>query len=139
MAADLGISDRVVFTGYYGDLPGALRAMDLFVLASILDEGFPTCLLEAQAAGLPVIATNRGGAGETLQASVTGVLVPSKDSPALAKAMADLVSHPEQGREMGRQAAAWIRDQFTLDNMVAGVTSAYDEALEHYQNHANRH
>jgi glycosyltransferase involved in cell wall biosynthesis len=138
-AKDLAIADRVIFTGYYDDLPGALRAMDLFVLPSILDEGFPTCLLEAQAAGLPVIATNRGGTGETMQESVTGVLVPPKNSAALAKAMADLVLHPERRRAMAQEAAAWIRSEFTLDTMVAGVTNAYDEALENHKNHANRH
>ena len=73
---DLGLSERVRFTGYYEDLPGALRAMDIFVQPSIDHEGFPTSVLEAQAAGLPVIASDIGGTHETLDVGTTGILVP---------------------------------------------------------------
>lgn len=131
-AAEAGVGDRIVLTGYYADLPGALRTMDVFALPTVLDEGFPTVSLEAQAMGLPVVATNRGGTFETMREGETGLLVPAGDGAALASAIGDLIGHRERLEAMGAAARTWVRSQFTLEAMVAAVGETYEEAAEVY-------
>lgn len=132
-AREIGVADRVIFTGFYEDLPGALRAMDVFAQPSILEEGFPTSVLEAQVAGLPVVASHIGGTHETLDVGKTGLLVPPKDAPALAAALKDLANDPERRRAMGRAAREWIERSFTLEDMVRKVKDTYLEAWDEYQ------
>jgi len=128
-----GISGRVHFTGFYDDLAGALRAMDLFAQPSILDEGFPTAVLEAQLAGLPVIASDVGGTSETMDVGKTGLLVPPRNVDKLAEAIRSLVDHPERIQAMGAAGPDWIRKSFTLDNMVQKVSEVYEKALAEYR------
>lgn len=132
-AVELGIQDRVVFTGFCEDLPGALAAMDVFALPSILEEGFPTAVLEAQAAGLPVIATDKGGTRETIDVGQTGLLVPPKDAASLAGAIAELAQDVPRRKAMAQAAPEWIAGSFTLDDMIAQVAATYDEALAEWQ------
>src|SRR5207247_1768501 len=82
-ARRLGIGDRVVFLGLRRDVPMVLAALDLFVQPSIY-EGFGLSLLEAMAAGLPVVASRVGGIPELIEDGRTGLLVPPQDSMALA-------------------------------------------------------
>ncbi len=129
----LGLESRVHFTGFYDDLPGALRAMDIFVQPSILDEGFPTSVLEAQLAGLPVIATDVGGTGETMDLDVTGLLVPPRNVDALTDAIRSLAQDPERRKAMGAAGPEWILNSFTLDNMIAQVAEVYERAYAEYR------
>jgi glycosyltransferase involved in cell wall biosynthesis len=128
----LGIADRVLFTGYYEDLPAALKAMDVFTLPSVLDEGFPTALLEAQAAGLPVVASNVGGTHETLSVDETGLLVPKRDARALAEALARLLDDAEIRRQMGAAARDFVTRSFTTDRMMAQIAETYEDALAEF-------
>jgi len=132
-AAQRGIADRVHFTGFYDDIPSALDAMDVFVQPSILDEGFPTSVLEAQVAGLPVIASDVGGTCETMDVGKTGLLVPPKDTDALTEALRGLVAGGDRRRDMGKAAGEWIRSSFTLEKMVELNCAAYEEAVQEYQ------
>jgi len=133
LAEKLGIQERVIFTGYVDDLAGTLKAMDIFALTSILEEGFPTVALEAQAMGLPVVATDMGGTRETLNAGKTGFLVPRKDVQALMSALGQLLASPPLREAMGQAGKAWLRSQFTLESMIAQVSAVYEEALAaHY-------
>ena len=134
-----GIADRVRFTGFYDDVPGAIAAMDIFALPSILDEGFPTVALEAQLLGVPVIASNRGGTRETLDVPQTGLLVPPKDAYALALAIEALAQDPARRRAMGEAATTWIMSSFTLSDMINQVTQTYEEVVtEFHRTHENR-
>ncbi len=133
-AARCGLKDRVLFTGYYEDLPGALRAMDVFVQPSILDEGLPTSILEAQALGVPVIASNVGGVSESLEEGRTGLLVPRRDVRALRGALAALLADPERRRAMGEAGRALAARKFRIDRMIAEVAAIYEEALEAWGN-----
>jgi glycosyltransferase involved in cell wall biosynthesis len=126
----LGLTNRVTFTGFFDDLPGALAAMDLLAQPSVKEEGFPTALLEAQAAGLPVVASDIGGVKETIDVKRTGLLVPPGDTAALADVLANLADAPEKREAMGEAAATWIRGTFTLDHMIAQVCDTYDEAID---------
>lgn len=132
-ARALGISDRVNFTGFFEDLPGALRAMDLFAQPSIDHEGFPTAVLEAQAAGLPVIASDIGGTHETMDRGRTGLLVPPGDSRALADAICSLLVDPTRRAAMAAAARPWIEASFTLQNMLDQMGTMYDEAIDLYR------
>lgn len=132
LAQLLNIEDKVIFTGFYNDLPGALRAMDIFAQPSILDEGFPTSVLEAQAAGLPVVASDIGGTHETIDVGVTGLLTPPKDAEALAKTIRELVADPARRATMAAAAPLWIERSFTLQQMIEQISATYHEAYEFY-------
>jgi glycosyltransferase involved in cell wall biosynthesis len=132
-AAQLGLRDRVVFTGFHADLPGALRAMDIFTQPSIDAEGFPTAVLEAQGAGLPVVVSDIGGTVETIDPNRTGLLVPPADEPALAAALRGLIEEPDRRRAMAANARPWIESQFTLSDMMRQMTATYYEAIEAYR------
>lgn len=132
-ARALGVGERVVFAGFYDDIPGALRAMDIFAQPSIDHEGFPTSVLEAQAAGLPVIASDIGGTVETMAPGVTGVLVPPADVAALAGAIDALCRDPARRAAMAAAAGPWIASQFTLEDMIRQMTELYHEAIAEYR------
>jgi glycosyltransferase involved in cell wall biosynthesis len=129
-AKALGIADRVIFTGFFDDLPGALRAMDIFAQPSIDHEGFPTAVLEAQAARLPVIASDIGGTHETMDRGRTGLLVPPGDARALAEAMRGLLDDPTRRAAMAAAARPWIEASFTLQSMLDQMGAMYHEAID---------
>lgn len=132
-ARALGLAERTVFTGFYDDIPGALRAMDVFAQPSVDHEGFPTAVLEAQGAGLPVIASDIGGTHETMDAGATGLLVPPADEAALARALDQLASDAERRARMAAAARAWIASRFTLADMIAQMTALYHETIAEHQ------
>jgi len=129
-AKALGLADRIHFTGFYEDLAGALRAMDLFAQPSIDHEGFPTALLEAQAAGLPVIASDIGGTRETFAENRTGLLVPPGDAAALGETLAALYRDTDRRRAMAAAARPFIERRFTLPDMIARISALYEDAVE---------
>ncbi len=132
-AAHLGISKHVTFPGFVDDLPSALAAMDIFAQPSVLEEGFPTSVLEAQVAGLPVVASDIGGTKETMDVDATGLLARPGDAGSLAEALEQLVRNPERRRAMGAAAPDWIERSFTLEHMIRQVADTYEEAIEAYQ------
>lgn len=95
-----GLASRIVATGFVEEVEQALAAMDVFVLPSYR-EGMPRTILEAMASGKPVVATNIRGCREEVVHGVTGLLVPVKDSRALAQAIVQVLSDPEAARRMG--------------------------------------
>lgn len=127
-ARHLGIIDAVRFAGFVRDSREAYAAMDVFALPSVLPEGLPTSSLEAQAAGLPVIASDIGGTADTIQIGRTGELVAPGDSRALATTLAAILDEPERRAQMGRAARAWIEKEFTMANMIDQVATIYGEA-----------
>lgn len=132
-ARRLGIADRVVFTGFYDNLPGAYAAMDIFALPSIMEEGFPTSSCEAQVAGLPVIASDIGGTKETIDVGATGLLARPGDAADLAEKIRTLVKDTATRRAMAAAARPWIENHFTLQDMLAKVGDTYQEALDMYR------
>ena len=129
----LGLDGRVTFTGYHADLPGALRAMDIFAQPSVDQEGFPTAVLEAQAAGLPVVASDIGGTHETLDVGRTGLLTPPGDDVVLAGALRDLIRDSQRRAAMAAAGRPWIESRFTLPGMMTRMTETYHEALGAYR------
>ncbi|HVS10696.1 MAG TPA: glycosyltransferase family 4 protein [Planctomycetota bacterium] len=110
--------DAVRFLGLRDDLPALLEGCDLVVLPSRSD-AYPTALLEAAAAGRPVVATRAGGAEEIVQHGRTGLLVPPGDAPALANAVAELLGAPERARGFGVAARRLAAERFDLDLQIS--------------------
>jgi glycosyltransferase involved in cell wall biosynthesis len=120
-AARLGIGSRVHFLGSVDDIPSLLRASDLFLLASRW-EGTPMAVMEAQAAGLPVVATAVGGIPELVEEGETGLLVPPDDPAAFAGAIRALALDAELRGLFARQAregSARFRAQAMVDAYAA--------------------
>ena len=106
---ELGLAGRVHFLGQRRDIPDLLSALDIFVLPSH-SEGVSLALLEAMAAGLPVIATAVGGLPEVVTDGENGLLIPPKDPEALAQALARLLADPALAKKLGENARrTWKR------------------------------
>lgn len=125
----LCLQDIVRFTGFCDDLPAAFAAMDIFAQPSVQQEGLPTAILEAQAAGLPVIASDIGGVSESVHG---GLLVPPGDASVLADAIESWVVDAGSRRSIGEAAKAFVEESFSLESMVRRVAETYEEAIEHY-------
>lgn len=124
--ARLGLTPVVRFLGTRRDVPQILRALDLFVQPSLW-EGIPLTLLEAMGAGLPVVSTRVGRAGEVIRDGENGRLVPPGDSQALAQAILELYQHPEWRRDWAAQARRTIADHYSLDSMLRQFADLYRE------------
>jgi len=121
--ARLGLGDRFVLLGARDDVPRILAAGDLFVLASSY-EGYPVAVMEALAAGLPVVATGVPGIADAVRDGVEGVLVPAGDATALAEAVVCLVDDP--ARRASFAAAAGRRGQeFGVDRVARLLEDRY--------------
>lgn len=120
---DMGLSDRVTFAGYREDVPEVLSALDIFVLSSLV-EPFGTVVIEAMAAGKPVVATRTRGPAEMLADGVTGVFVPPGDAVAMASAIRSLVADPARARAMGEAAKTDVARRFSLAAMMEGMDAA---------------
>ncbi len=123
LAASLGVSDRVHFLGRRNDVPLLLMAMDLYVMASH-EEGFSNALLEAMAAGLPIVATDVGGNREALGDGVAGILVPPHAALALALAINTLLADEAQRARLAAQAKARAL-QYNVAAMVDAHIALY--------------
>jgi L-malate glycosyltransferase len=129
LAEQLGIRDRVIFTGLRTDVPCLLACAAVSVMPS-LNEALPNVLLESMAAGAPVVATRVGGTPEAVQDGVTGLLVPPGDPVALARAIDRLLSNPELASTLGQSGRHIVRRHFSLDQMVQATERLYYTLLE---------
>jgi glycogen synthase len=113
-AAQLGLSDRIVFKGWARreDLPQMYRNADIFLLPS-REEGMANVLMEAMCAGLPAIATRIAGSSEAVVEDETGLLVPSENPPALARAIETLIKDPALRARMGRAGRARVERTYS--------------------------
>ncbi len=128
LARTLGIGKSVTFAGQRQDVPDCLAAMDVFVLPS-LNEGMGRALVEAMAAGRPVVATRVGGIPAIIEDRATGLLVPPQDSDALAGALAELLRDPARAKEIGMAGSAAIGKRFGATDMVRAIEAVYAQAL----------
>lgn len=127
--AELGLSDSVRFVGSRDDVASLLKVMSVFVLAST-SEGSPNAVLEAMAAGLPVVATEVGGVPEMVSNGRTGVLVPAKDPEAMAAALAGLLDDGERAAAMGRAAREAVEREHDLELVVRRTQDVFESELE---------
>ncbi len=114
----LGIQARVHLPGFRRDVPNLLADLDVYVQPSRF-EGMPNAVLEAMAAGCPVIASAVDGNCELIGSDKTGWLVPAEDSRALAACISAATSNPEDAKRKGSAAKLEISTTYTLDQMIA--------------------
>ncbi len=126
--AGLGLEGRAILLGERNDVPALMQAFDAFVLSSY-SEGLSITLLEAMAAGLPVVATRVGGNGEIVRDGDTGVLVAPRDPAALAGAMRTVLADAGRAAAMGARGRERVRDQFSERAMVARYQDLYEQLL----------
>jgi glycosyltransferase involved in cell wall biosynthesis len=124
----LRLSDSVIFTGTRRDVPEILALLDVFVLPSLW-EGLPIALLEAMAAGLPVVATRVGGVPEVVVDGETGLLVPPRDPDALSEAILTLLQDPDLRQKMGQAGQERVREYFSVERMVEETEALYERLL----------
>jgi glycosyltransferase involved in cell wall biosynthesis len=123
LAADLGVTSVVRFLGHRDDARDWLAGCDVYVNCSI-SEGVSLTILEAMAAGLPVVATRVGGTPEVVDDSC-GLLIPARDTEGLAAALLVLARDPGRRQALGRAARARVETRFTLDRMVDEYKRVY--------------
>jgi glycosyltransferase involved in cell wall biosynthesis len=128
LAGGLGVAGRVHWVGHRRNVPHLLPAFDLFVQPS-LHEGLPNTILEAMAAGLPVVATAVGGTPEVVVDGVTGLLVPPRDPDALAQAIVRLLYTPDLRCRMGQAGRERVAQYFTVERMVEQTERLYERLL----------
>jgi L-malate glycosyltransferase len=127
-AAALGVASDVRFTGTLDDVRPALAAMDVFVLPS-REEGMSNALMEAMAAGRPIVASDVGGNGEVLDGGQLGVLVPPDDALALADAVGALLDDGPRAAALATAARDVVTARFGARAMVAALESFYEQRL----------
>jgi glycosyltransferase involved in cell wall biosynthesis len=132
-AARLGAGDRVHLLGDRNDAALVPAGFDVAVLAS-LHEGLPNAVMEAMAAGAPVVATAVGGTTELILDGATGFLVPPADADALARRILDALRNPEWSARMAAQGRRRVLSQFGMRRMVESVEQLYDELVEQLHN-----
>jgi glycosyltransferase involved in cell wall biosynthesis len=128
LAAQLGIADFVQFQGCVQDVTPYLRGADVFVFPSRY-EGLPLALMEAMAAGLPVVASAVPGNTDLVQDNVTGLLVSPGDPIALSAAIARVLTDAELADSLGMAARSYVASRFDVNMMVYRTADVYRHAL----------
>lgn len=125
-AEELGLNGSVRFLGMREDVQRWIAACDVIALASTR-EGLPMVVLEAMAAGKPVVATAVGAVSEAVQDGSTGVLVPPGDVDALETALKGLITAGERRRAMGQRAVARVKSLYSFERSLEAYEAIYDE------------
>jgi len=125
----LGLRQKFLFLGRRGDIPEILACCHVAVLPSKA-EGLPNAVLEYLAAGLPTIASKVGGNAEIIEDGVTGLLVPARDSAALAAAVLRLLRDPGLARRLAQGGHEYVRQHFSFERLIEQVDSLYTELLQ---------
>ena len=128
LARELQVGDHVHFCGFREDLPALLPMMDLLVHPAER-EGLGVAVLEAQALGVPVVASRSGGLVEAVADGHTGVLVPHGDVPALAAAIKALLGDEPRRMQMSQAGRHLIRERFSVAAMAEATAAVYAELL----------
>lgn len=138
LTAACGLSQHVEFLGHCDDVPSVLAAADAFVLPS-RSEAFPNSVIEAMAAGLPVIANAVGGLLDLIDHNRTGLLVPPSDAAALTHALRFLIENPTRAAAIGDTARTEIRQRYSFERMVSAFEDLYVSSLERRMSASTHH
>ena len=128
LAASLDLSGRIHFLGFRFDIPRILAAMDIFCLPSVY-EGMPLSVLEAWAAGKPVVATDVIGIRDLVTNGVNGLLVPADDRNGLAGALDELLDNRPQQKKLAENSRRLVTEQYSLRAMVAKYAGLYEKVM----------
>jgi glycosyltransferase involved in cell wall biosynthesis len=127
-AGRLGLAERVTFTGFRTDVPDLLPEAAISVLPS-LSEGLSNSLLESMAAGVPVVAARVGGNPEIVEHDVSGLLVPVRDSAALAGAISTLLEDPQLAARLGEAGRRRVAELFSMERSLSEVEGLYERLV----------
>jgi len=125
----LGLGEKVVFLGFRSDVPELLSAFDIFVLPSLY-EGLSVALIEAMAAGRPIVTTDVAENREVIGQDEAGIAVPPRDPPALAEALLQLIGDETLREKMGRRGRERAATLFDLKTMINKYEEVYHLCLE---------
>lgn len=125
----LQVDEQVWFVGWRSDVADVMQALDVHVLPSTEIEGFGLCIVEAAFVGVPTVASRLPGVDEAVLDGETGLLVPPRDSRALAEAIERLLVDEDLRRRLGEAARTRARKLFTSDRMARDVEALYHELL----------
>lgn len=126
----LGLWHCTQFLGTQRDIPGILVSLDLLVLPTTTQEAFGRVIIEAQAAGIPVIATKVGGVVDIIEDGKTGLLVPPADHSSIAEAAMRIFEDKEFARTLAAAAFAKVKEKYNVELMVKNTLEAYQDALK---------
>jgi polysaccharide biosynthesis protein PelF len=116
-AGELGLADRLIFTGDRGDVPRLLSGLDLFCWLS-RGEGMPHVIAEAGAAGLPVVATRDGGTPQQIRDGISGLFVPHENPPAVARELLRLIEQPELRARLGAALRRKVVAEYSIEAVL---------------------
>ena len=122
----LGIEAVVTDLGYRTDIASIMNALDIFVLPSIKPDPFPTVILEAMAAQKPVVATQQGGACESVVHGLTGYLVPLQDPATVAAHILALAQNESLRNEMGLAGYQRFQNLYSFENFETTIAAAFE-------------
>lgn len=127
----LDISDHVIFHSHQprNEVISLLNKSDIFLLPSV-EEAFGMVLLEAQAVGLPIVATRTGGIPEAVNKSDSAILVPAKDSDAIVSALRTLLESPDEWEEIGTAGRKYVEQNFDINHLNSRLVSIYENILK---------
>lgn len=128
-AAKLGISSKVIFTGWQEDIYSFIMAMDVFVMPS-QKEGFGIAVLESMACSKPVVATDVGGLGEIVVDGETGFMVPEGDNRMLAEKIVTILKDSALLCKMGERGRSHLEEKFSVETMAEETQALYGKVLE---------
>jgi lipopolysaccharide heptosyltransferase II len=129
----LGLWHCTEFLGTQRDIPAILEHLDLVVLATTTHEAFGRVVVEAQAAGVPVVATKVGGVIDIIEDGKNGLLVPPADAKGMAEAIMRIYKDTQFARELAENAYAKVKEKYNLDLMVKNTLDVYREALSNFK------
>lgn len=130
LAQNLGLAERVTFTGFRDDALQLIKASDVVVHSASTPEPFGRVIIEGMAAGKPVVATRAGGVVDIIEHGRDGLLVPPGDSQAMAEAVLAVQADPVWAGRLGARAQEKVSRQFTLDQHAQRVQRVYRDVLD---------
>ena len=130
LAESLGLAERVTFTGFRDDALQLMKASDVVVHSASTPEPFGRVIIEGMAAGKPVVATRAGGVVDIIEDGYDGLLVPPRDSQAMAEAVLAVQADPVWAGRLGGRALVKVRRQFTLDQHAERVQRVYQRVWD---------
>ncbi|MBF0561992.1 MAG: glycosyltransferase family 4 protein [Alphaproteobacteria bacterium] len=130
LARELGLGDKVIFTGLRKDVAAILPAADVVVIASYI-ESQPRVAAQTLAVGRPLVGTDIGGIPELINDGVTGWLVPVGDPEAMAETLFRVATNPAATAQIAANARAWAETGLRFDTKMAETLAVYDKAMAH--------
>lgn len=124
---ELGLREKLVFTGFLEDMPAVWSAMDIYVHLCAV-EGFSRAILEAMASATPVVAVDAGGNPEAVSDQETGLLVPEADASPFVEAVNTMIDNPQNRNELAERGAQSVRERFSVEKHYETMQGLFEVA-----------